>query len=115
MLAMNKKAASAVTLGVWVAALGSAAALAFTLNRVPHGPDVASQVAAPFAAAPAPAGPVAEPPSESPSVLYLPSFTIVGQVHRALPTPHPTPDIAKMHCTDWRGLDIGSGRVQVCE
>ena len=45
----------------------------------------------------------------------LPSFTIVGQVHRPLPTPHPTPDISKMHCTDWRGLDIGSGRVQVCE
>jgi hypothetical protein len=118
MLAINEKSATAVTFGVWIAALGSAAALAYTLNRAPHARDIVSQVEAPLATAPAPAALAAESVSESPSVLYLPTFTIVGQVRRSLPSapaPHPASDIAKMHCTDWRGLDIGSGHVQVCQ
>jgi hypothetical protein len=116
MLTMNKKTASAVTLGVWIAALGAAGALAYTLNRAPHWPDAARQVAPPVAAL-APEV-VAEPTSGWSSVLYVPAVTIVGHVQRpraSAPTLAPATDIARMHCTDWRGLDIGSGRVQVCQ
>jgi hypothetical protein len=112
----NKKTASAVTLGVWIAALGAAGALAFTLNRAPRWTDSERQLA-PLAAAPA-SEVLADPVSELPSVLYVPPVTIVGHVQRpraSAPTLPPATDIARMHCTDWRGLDIGSGRVQVCE
>ena len=116
MLAMNKKTASAVTLGVWIAALGAAGALAYTLNRAPHWTDAARQVA-PSAAAPA-SEVLTDPVPGWPSVLYVPPVTIVGHVQRPLaraPTLPPAKDIARMHCADWRGLDIGSGHVQVCE
>jgi hypothetical protein len=117
MLAMNKRTVSAVTLGVWIAALGSAAALAFTLNRAPHGLDMSSPPAeVPLTTVSASAA-FPQTVSELPSVVYVPIATIVGQVHRPLASAQRTPatDIAKMHCTDWRGLDIGSGHVQVCQ
>lgn len=117
MLAMNKKTATVVTLGVWIAALASAAALAYVVNRPPRWADTTGHVATP--AAPAPAAEArAEPMSEWPSVLYVPTITIVGHVHRTMastPARPPATDIANMSCTDWRGLDIGSGRVQVCQ
>jgi len=112
---MKKRMAIVVTVGVWVAALGSAAALAYELNRPLRVADGTSERAAPIenAESAAIARPVLAPP-----VLYVPTITIVG---RALPRPaavevsKPIVDISQMHCADWRGLDMGSGRVQVCE
>jgi hypothetical protein len=50
-------------------------------------------------------------------------ITIVAPRYRApatlIPTskavPEPTRDISDMNCSEWRDLQIGSGRVQVCE
>ena len=112
---MKKRTAIAVTVGVWVAALGSAAALTYELNRPLHLAGGTSESAAPIRSAEYAA--VARPVQESP-VLYVPTITVVG---RAPSRPavvrdrQPTVDISQMHCADWRGLDMGSGRVQVCE
>jgi hypothetical protein len=113
----NKKIPTAivVTLGVWIAALGSAAALTYDLNRplyvrsntppleVPS--NATTQVAA-----------AAEPISVVQPVLYLPPMTIVGRYHpAAAPVPKTFADLAGQQCTDWRALEMGSGRVQLCE
>jgi hypothetical protein len=81
MFPMKKRTAIAVTLGVWIAALGSAAALAADLNRPshfarPHSANVASQPQA--AVAPTPA---LDPAPEDQSVLLIPTVTIVGSLH----------------------------------
>lgn len=117
--AMNKRTAIAVTVGLWIAALVSATALAYELNRTPHlaGPhmaNVTSQFATPAPAARTVLAPTAP---ESQSVLYIPTVTIVGLFRRSVDSEKPTPraDISEMQCTDWRGLDIGSGKVQVCK
>jgi hypothetical protein len=115
---MNKRTAIAVTVSVWIAALGSATALAYDLNRTPHlarphSANVTSQFATPAPAAPTVFAP---PAPEVQSVLYIPTITIVGSMRRAdSEKPAPRADISEMRCTDWRGLDIGSGHVQVCE
>jgi hypothetical protein len=87
MMPMKKRTVLAVTLGVWIAALGSAAALATDLNRPSHfaRPHVAtetSQPGAPLAAAPV-ARPVAavDPAPEQQPVLVIPTVTIVGSLH----------------------------------
>ena len=114
MRAMKKRTATAVTVGAWVAAVGSAAALTYDLNRPLHGVSSTLQLAAPASAARAAlTGPV----SELQSVLVIPTVTIVG---KAAPRPKvaaapETPVITAMRCSDWRELDMGSGRVQVCE
>jgi hypothetical protein len=116
---MNKRTAIAVTVSVWIAALVSATALAYDLNRTPHlaTPHLAN-VTSQFAT-PAPVAPtvLAPPAPEVQSVLYIPTITIVGSMRRSMDEPKPAPgaDISEMQCTDWRGLDIGSGHVQVCE
>jgi hypothetical protein len=113
MVAMKKRTAVAVTMGVWVAALGSAAALAYELNRPVHWAEAISKVAAPIGNA-AYAG--AQPVAELSPVIYVPAVTVVGTVHRPALAPGPKPvDISKMHCAAWRELDMGSGRVQVCD
>ncbi|HWW88580.1 MAG TPA: hypothetical protein VNZ26_33530 [Vicinamibacterales bacterium] len=112
---MKRRTAIAVTVGVWVAAVGSAAALTYDLNRPIHLPGATAQLAVPINAEQAP---VAEPVLELQPVLYIPTITVVGQMpHRPGVTREPNPaiDIPWMHCADWRELDMGSGRVQVCE
>jgi hypothetical protein len=118
MMPMKKRTAIAVTVGVWIAAVGSAAALTYDLNRTPqiakpHFANAASHPVIPSSAAPVA---FVQPALEQP-VLYIPTITIVGTVRRPLDSEKPVPaaDISKMTCTDWRGLDIGSGHVQVCE
>src|SRR5580704_14554635 len=109
--------AIAATLGVWIAAVGSVAALTYDLNRPLHFEGAPStEVATPDQTP----QPLAEPASVAPPVLYLPTITIVG--HReafplAAPAPKPAKakDISEMNCGDWRGLDMGRGQVQVCE
>jgi hypothetical protein len=109
----------AVTAGVWVTALGSAAALAYVLDR-PLQPRMEEKQ---VAAAPAPRESVDQVIAAvrpSAPVLQIPPITIVGSApaKRAafIPKPvKPAPDITEMNCSQWRDLQMGSGRVQVCE
>jgi len=114
MKAMKRGTALAVTLGVWVAALGSAAALTYDLNRVPNvaqSPEPAVAVIAPRQAAPV------KPAAEPQPVLTIPTVTIVAQAPRmpVAKVAKPRVDISAMRCSDWRSLDMGSGRVQICQ
>jgi hypothetical protein len=111
MVVMKKRTAIAVTMGVWVAALGSAAALTYELNRPLHWAGVMSQLVAPIRNTAY--GAVAE----LQPVIYVPTVTVVGTLKDAARArgPKPTKEISKMHCADWRELDMGSGRVQVCD
>jgi hypothetical protein len=113
MVPMKKRTALAVTLGVWVAALGSAAALTYDLN---HAPRIAQHSAPEVNAITFPAAPIV-PTAEPQPVLMIPTVTIVARAPRAPATKawKPRVDIETMHCADWRSLDMGSGRVQVCE
>jgi hypothetical protein len=120
MVPMKRRTAIAVTVGVWIAALGSAAGLEYDLNGTPHFAsahlaNVTSQPATPLAAASQASAPAA---AEMQPVLYIPTITIVGSMRRlVVPEPKPpvAPDISKMQCADWRELDMGSGHVQVCQ
>lgn len=99
----------------WMAGLGTAAALAYELRPI-QSPGATSHLSASVGATrTAPAVPA----REEPPVLYVPTVTIVGLVpHRhARPTAPATaaPEIERMQCAPWRDLDMGSGRVQVCE
>jgi hypothetical protein len=83
---MKKRTAIAVTLGVWIAAVGSAAALTYDLNRPLQLASVAPRRESPFDTANAA---VAGPPPEQ-SVLYIPDITIVGTApHRSSMTERP--------------------------
>jgi hypothetical protein len=115
MVPMRKRTAVAVTLGVWIAALGSAAALTYDLNRAPNLASVTAQPTTPSAAAPVA---VVRPTSNTQPVLVIPTFTIVGTIHHSVanaPKPERPVDISQMRCADWRELNIGSGHVQMCE
>jgi len=116
-MAIPRKRILALTVAVWLAAAGSAAALTYELNR--------PLVERPFPAASAPRTPAASPPgvtdqaepSES-LVLRLPPITIAAPaVHRPLVAPiqKKPRDISAMGCAEWRDLDMGSGHVQICE
>jgi hypothetical protein len=102
----NKKigAVMAVTLGVWVAALGSAAALTYELNRPLHLRNTPSIEA--------PSGNIGVSPAEAKpdmqTVLYLPPVTIVGRaLHRAAAhvpktsKPFPTSDARNGESSRW--------------
>ena len=113
MKAMKKRTAIAVTMGVWVAAVGSAAALTYELNRPVHWADANPRGVAPTGNT---AHAVAQPVAELQPVIYVPAITVVGRVHPPALAHRPKPvDISTMHCTAWRELDMGSGRVQVCD
>jgi hypothetical protein len=112
----NKKIPTAivVTLGVWIAALGSAAALTYDLNRPLYLRSTTPPFEVPSNATTQAAA--AEPISTGPPVLYLPPVTIVGRYHPiAARVPRMFADTAGEQCTDWRELEMGSGRVQLCE
>lgn len=114
MRTMKRRMAIAVTAGVWIAAVGSAAALTYDLNRPLRWVSGATHVtAASQVAREAPT----ETVSDSPPVLYIPTITIVAQVPRRPVTASvpAAPAVSPMRCADWRELDMGSGRVQVCE
>ena len=107
----------ALTVSVWLANAGSAAALAYELNRPlgePQSPIAAIQNSPAW---PASMNLAEATPGES-RVLYLPSTRIVGRAHRAavgrtMNKVHK--DISAMQCADWRDLDMGSGHVQICQ
>jgi hypothetical protein len=103
---------TAITVFVWIAAVGSAAALTYNLNR----PLVYPNDGAP------------PPPISSPAVLALESAAITmptPEIHvataagrrAAVPSPvaREPRDIAAMHCSEWHELQAGSGHVQICD
>jgi hypothetical protein len=115
---MKKWTVLATTAGVWLSAIGSAAALTYVLGGSP----------VPRAAPVAPDDTMATPSLDNrraevvqdiaPAELVIPTVTIVGHIARpraVAPTPEAVRPIAEMTCADWRGLDMGSGRVQVCQ
>jgi hypothetical protein len=110
-----RKPVAALTVAVWVAAAGSAGALTYELN---HGLRVGQTVSPQqpvFATVPAEDVAPASPPIP---VLQVPTVRIVGHAARRAamePTVRPPTDIAVMHCKDWQELQMGSGKVQVCE
>ena len=115
MSSMRRRTAIAVGVGAWVAALGSAGALTYDLNRELPLAGASSELAAPVNAAPAVVG---EPSSAEPPVLYVSTFTVVGERPSrpvVVDKPKPVTELSQMHCADWRELDMGSGRVRVCE
>ncbi|HLK37459.1 MAG TPA: hypothetical protein VKU41_11955 [Polyangiaceae bacterium] len=123
MIRFNRRFAFTFTAVVWACALGSAGALAYVLDR-----PVQIRETPGHSAVVAPARqeiePVNTPATEEQRVLEIPTITITTARHPARvvarpPAPGPNeeqlPDIAKMNCTEWRELQAGSGRVQVCE
>jgi hypothetical protein len=119
---MKKWTVLAATAGVWLSAIGSAAALTYVLGGSPV-PRSEPTAHVDTTGAPAPALDTRRAEvvvSPAPPELVVPTVTIV--THRApsappssarVATPALRP-IAEMQCADWRGLDMGSGRVQVC-
>jgi hypothetical protein len=109
----------AITLGAWLATVGSASALTYKLTRPSHGVAPAASLleAAPQAAAPERAAPdpVAEPLAtpEAP-VLYMPVVLIVSPRLPGAAMKSPAPESPPMQCSDWRALDMGHGHVQEC-
>lgn len=115
---MKRSIVAAITCSVWLSGAASAAVLTYELHRplLPSIPSVASVEPSPRLTTSASG--VLE--NAVPNVLAIPAVTIVGQVVRpasraragapALPR-----DIATMNCAAWRDLDMGSGRVQICQ
>jgi hypothetical protein len=112
---MKKRTVIAFTAGVWVAALVSAAALAYVLNRPLPLAEAAPDVPAPDHAAMSNAS--AQTAAE-PRVLYVSTFTVAARPPHRAPVAHrraPAGEAPALRCAGWRDLDIGSGRVQVCD
>jgi hypothetical protein len=111
---MKKKwTAIAVTVGVGIAAVSAAAALTYELNRPLHLAGATSQLATPVS--PAPAAFIQAVSGPAP-MLYVPTITVVGRQRPwVVGARRAAVDISEMRCADWRALDMGSGRVQVCE
>jgi hypothetical protein len=115
MKTMKRRTAIAVTMGVWIAALGSAAALTYELNSPLRLMSTSSLPTERVRTAPAP---LASPVPEMQAVLYIPSMTVVGYAPHRRPALVPEPGgsaISEVHCSEWRELDMGSGHVQVCD
>jgi hypothetical protein len=119
MASLNHRAALVATVAVWLTAAGSAGALTYVLNRpLELRPSVSEA-----SAIPSPTRSSAEPAIvgsalESRAFINIPTITIKAAPPRPVrvaPVPREPRDIAKMNCTDWRQLDMGSGRVQICE
>jgi hypothetical protein len=112
---MSRSTVFAVASGVWFSGAVSAAALGYVMTR-PLAPST-STVWSQMSAGSRPAQEARA--TEAPYVLEMPVFTIVGRITARVPAAaveSPVArDIAEMRCADWRDLDIGSGRVRVCE
>jgi hypothetical protein len=105
----------ALALGVWGLGAASAAALTYDLSRTPTPRTPTADLSTIHVAAPQ----AVRHLDRQDSVLTIAPITIVGR-RAARPlgvaSPQkPEPGDALMHCADWRDLQMGSGRVQVCE
>jgi hypothetical protein len=118
MVTRTNRTAVAVTLITWLFAVGSAAAVTYVVKGPPVPRAEAFRVEqAPVPARVAPLAKAALPQAEAASVLVIPTLTLIGAFHRpevAVPT-RVAQDIPDMQCASWRELDMGSGRVKVCE
>jgi hypothetical protein len=102
MAAMKKRTMATVTLGVWMAALGSAAALTYNANRPERIAAGGAQVDAPSDMAGA--GPIV-PMAEPDPVVYMPDVSIVGKAHRPSAStrePKPIASVADAPCARLR-------------
>ncbi len=103
---MNKRTVLAATTLVWAAGLGSAAALAHVLAGPAVPAEVKLEVVAPTE--------LVQSASES-DVVDSRTLTVVA----SRPSPRIAEpkhrDISEMYCQPWRELDMGSGRVQICD
>jgi hypothetical protein len=115
MASLKKRTAIAVTVGLWLAAAGSAMALTHRLNRG-LGARAPGFAIAPSSGDPAPVA-LAEQ-----RVLYVPSIVIGApwphSPARVSPPASSTPvarDVSEMGCSHSRELDMGSGRVEACK
>ncbi len=113
---MKRSTVAAAALGVWLAGAVSAAALAHVLRAPTPLTTPIDSRASTVAEAIAGQEVLA---SEAPQILRIPVVTIVGRIaQRAAKPVDAAPvvrDITEMRCQGWRDLDMGSGRVQVCE
>jgi hypothetical protein len=101
---------------VWLAGFAAMTALVYALGRPPQiRPEPASL---------SPRHPTISEISDGLSMTTAPALEmpmVIIAVHRARPAaPRPAPtarprDISEMNCAPWRDLEMGSGRVQVCE
>jgi len=107
----RKRTALAATALVWAAELASAAALAHVLQ--PPAPPARAEIELVAPAAGMAPLELVQPARKS--VIEIPTVTIVAlrPAPRIVEPKHL--DISRMHCHDWRDLDIGSGQVQVCD
>jgi hypothetical protein len=115
MAILKQRTAIAVTVGLWLAAAGSAAALGRHLSR---GPDPRPPV---FEGARSFGEPARAPLAEQ-RVLYVGPVVITApwpkspvSVRAPAPSTPIARDVYEMGCTHSRELDIGSGRVEFCE
>jgi len=107
-----------LAVGVWVLSAGSATALTIDLARPPT-PRLTTleDLSGLHTDLPQPVRHL----GIEPQVLTLQPITIVSHMQRPRvltpqpPTVEQQPDITRMHCMEWRDLQMGSGRVQVCE
>jgi hypothetical protein len=104
----------AVACGVWFSGAVSAAALAYVMH-----PRAPSTIMSDSQASSGPRPAQEALASEAPYVLEIPVVTIVGRIAartpRAVVESPVARDVGDMRCSDWRDLDIGSGRVQICK
>jgi hypothetical protein len=119
MASFRKRTMFAVTAGVWLVAAGSAAALAYDLNHLTAGGSKLTTPRGPTAASLASFASYAslDEGQTAQQVLHIPSITVAAPwPHRPVAARAPVVrDISEMNCASWRELDLGSGRVQVCE
>jgi hypothetical protein len=120
MFHVKPKTLGFMTLGVWLAAVGSAAALSYELKRppVPLDEETPPPISSPAAEAVVVWLPQTDPQAQD--VLLISETTIVGAIPRGVKplalTPAPAyKDITEMHCAEWRELSAGSGHVQICD
>jgi len=117
---MTKTRTTVLAGAVWIGALASTAAFAYTMNHPPAPPP--AQAAAPprMVEAEPPARPALAPPER---FIVLPTVEIVSQLPRHVPVAAPAPraaeprirDISEMKCSKLMRLEQGSGGVQVCD
>jgi hypothetical protein len=108
---MTRMKMLALALGVWGLGAASAAALTYDLNRTPT-PRGAVEVTSIHVAAPQ----IVRHAGREPPVLTIPPITVVGhRAARPLGIAAPQKTEERMHCGNWRDLQMGSGRVQTCE
>ena len=119
---MTKTRTTVLAGAVWIGALASTAAFAYTMNH-PLAPPPAQAAASPRTVEPLHVAKAL--PAPMPRLIVLPTVEIVSQIprHVSVAAPAPAPravepkirDISEMKCSKLQRLEQGSGGVQVCD